>query len=238
MDAVLAGNGPICILAVHGIQGTRAVWNAVVQELDGLAHFVLPNLRGRGAALRGNSISDYSLERFADDLQEVIHTKIGARPFVLAGWSMGVSVSIAYLSRASNPRPQGLVLMSGTPALDRVSWFRSSGKALLGEVAIREARLGLREAADYDAVAWTWEAIKACSQNELLGDIDVPSLIIHGCEDTDSPWSHAELFAKGLSNARLCGLPGIGHSVLKDAPKRVAFELRAFLHQLSDRENS
>lgn len=167
---------------------------------------------------------------FTDDLQEVMHTMISDRPFVLAGWSMGVSVSIAYHSLASNPRPQELVLMSGTPALDRVSWFRSTSKALLGEVAMRDARLGLRGAADDDPVAWAGQAIKACSQNDLFGDINVPSLITHGTVETDSPWSCAELLAKGLSNAGLCGLPGIGHSVHKDASKRVAFRLRTFLH--------
>lgn len=237
MDVVQAGNGPLCILAVHGIQGTRVAWNAVVKELDGLAHFVLPNLRGRGAACRGNSINDYSLECFAEDLQEVIHTRIGDRPFVLAGWSMGVSVSIATLSRGSIPRPQGLVLLSGTPALNRVAWFSSTGKELLDEIALRETRLGLLEAADHDAVAFSWEAIKSSNQNALLGDIDIPSLIIHGHEDTDSPLSHALMLARGLPKSRFCGLPGIGHSALKDAPARVALELRAFLHQLYNKEN-
>lgn len=233
MDVVDTGSGPVTIVAVHGIQGTRAAWNALASQLCGEARFVLPNLRGRGSARRGAGVEDYRLECLADDLEEVIRERVGDAPFVLAGWSMGVSVSLEYLSRADVPRPQGLVLMSGTPTLDRAQWFRERGAALIDEIAEREVRLGLSEAADRDAAAWTWEAIRGTSQAHLLSAITIPTLIIHGRDDADSPWSHAERLAAGLPDTRLCGLAGIGHAVLKDATEDVAREVRAFLQRLN-----
>lgn len=234
MDVVVTGVGPVTIVAVHGIQGTRAAWSALSRELDGDARFVLPNLRGRGNATRGTGVDDYRLERLADDLEEVVRVHAAEAPFVLAGWSMGVSVSLEYLSRAGVPRPKGLVLMSGTPMLDHAHWFRERGGALVDEIAEREVRLGLVEAADRDAAAWTWEAIRNTNQMRLLATIDIPTLIIHGSDDADSPWTHAECLAAGLPDARLCTLPRVGHSVLKDAGADVARELRAFLQELND----
>ncbi len=233
MDVVVTGSGPVTIVAVHGIQGTRAAWSALTRKLDGEARFVLPNLRGRGRAMRGAGVQDYRLERLADDLEEVVRGHAADGPFVLAGWSMGVSVSLEYLSRSGVPRPQGLVLMSGTPTLDHAQWFRERGAALIEEIAEREVRLGLVEAADRDAAAWTWEAIRGTNQTRLLGAITIPTLIIHGRDDADSPWSHAELLAAGLPDARLCGLAGIGHSVLKDATEDVARGVRDFLQSLT-----
>lgn len=235
MDILETGSGPTTFVAVHGIQGTRAAWGGLVKRLEGEAHFVLPNLRGRGAAMRGNGLADYGLDALADDLESVVRERVGAAPYVLAGWSMGVSVSLQYLARAGVPKPQALVLMSGTPMLDQARWFHHDGAALIDEIAEREVRLGLVEAADRDAAAWTWQAIRGTNQLALLPAIDLPTLIVHGREDEDSPWSHAQRLAAGLPDARLVELPGIGHSVLKDATDEVARAVRDFLNELRER---
>lgn len=229
MDVVETGSGPVTIVAVHGIQGTRASWSPLVEAMTGEAKFILPNLRGRAEAARGRGREDYRLECFADDLEQVIAEHVGGQPFYLAGWSMGVSVSLACLSRADAPRPKGLILMSGTPMLDQAHWFNSTGPALIEEIAEREERLRLVAPADREAVAWTWEAISTTNQMNLLGRIDMPVLIVHGRDDADSPWDHAVALAEGLPDACLCPLAGIGHSVLKDATSSVAEQLRAFI---------
>jgi pimeloyl-ACP methyl ester carboxylesterase len=233
MDVVETGSGPMTVVAVHGIQGTRGAWAGLAGTLGEQARFVLPNLRGRADALRGRGVEDYRLERLADDLEEAVRAYVGFRPFVLAGWSMGVSVALEYVSRAGVPRPCGLVLMSGTPMLDSAKWFHSSGDDLVAEIAEREKRLGLVEAADHDAVAWIWEGIRHTNHLHLLADITMPTLIVQGSEDGDSPLSHAERLAAGLPDAELRVLHGIGHSVLKDAPDEVARHVGAFIQRIS-----
>lgn len=234
MDVIQTGSGPTTVVAVHGIQGTRGAWAGLARSLSEQARFVLPNLRGRAAAWRGRGVEDYRLARLADDLEETVRAQVGLRPFVLAGWSMGVSVALEYLSRADVPRPIGLVLMSGTPMLDAARWFHASGDALIAEIAEREQRLGLTEAADHDAVAWIWEAIRGTNHLHLLAGISIPTLIVQGSEDQDSPLSHAERLAAGLPDARLRVLPGVGHSVLKEAPDDVAREVRQFIQRIAE----
>lgn len=232
MDTIESGHGPALIVAVHGIQGTRASWQALADRMAGEARFVLLNLRGRAQAVRGKGPEDYCLECFADDLAEVIHSHAGDNPFYLAGWSMGVSVSLEYLSRRGVPRPRGVILMSGTPMLDHAHWFSQRGEALLAEIAERETKLGLVNPADRDAVAWTWEAISQTNQIDVLPRVTEPVLIVHGQDDDDSPWSHAQCLAQGLPDATLHGLPGIGHSILKDATDDVARHLRDFVARI------
>lgn len=228
MDVRIEGAGLPCIVALHGIQGTRSSWSPVVDALAGEARFVLPNLRGRGSAMRGASAADYGLVGYAADATEAIVEHAG-RPFFLAGWSMGVSVVLEYLRLGLGPRPDGLILLSGTPCLAQVKWFRGKGAELRADVVAREARLGLLDAADRDAVAMTWSAIAGTDQRPALASIDVPTLVLHGRDDEDSPWSHAGWLVDGLPNARLVTLDGVGHGVLAQASARVADEMRTFL---------
>jgi pimeloyl-ACP methyl ester carboxylesterase len=232
MDVQISGEGSATIVALHGIQGTRAAWRPVADRLAGQARFVLPNLRGRAAAMRGTDASDYGLEAYAADVAEVLARHVGGERFYLAGWSMGVSVALETLRLSPATRPAGLILLSGTPCLAQAAWFRREGDALLAEVAARERRLGLAQAADHDAVAHTWTAISRTDQRGILRGIDVPTLVLQGRNDEDSPWLHATWLAEGLPQARLVTLEGAGHSLLTQASARVAGEISHFIARI------
>lgn len=107
MDVIEVGSGPLCVVALHGIQGTRAAWLPVAQRLSALCTFVLPNLQGRGAAPRPATAGGYTLERYAAAVREVVERHAGGRRFVLAGWSMGVSVALQYADRYRDGRGEG-----------------------------------------------------------------------------------------------------------------------------------
>ena len=193
MDVETLGTGKPRLVVVHGIQGTREAWLPVAAELAADCAIALPNLRGRRKASRGDAAGAYTLGAYAADLHDVIHSEVGEQPFFLAGWSMGVSVVLEYLRRDGAPQPRGLILLSGSPWLAGTRWFAGAGDELLANVAARERRLGLREAADHDAVAWTWSAIGSTDQRDMLCEIDLPTLVLHGSADEDSPWQHVGL---------------------------------------------
>lgn len=234
-DVAISGNdaSDLSIVAIHGIQGTRSSWEPVAKLLRDDARWIQPNLRGRAQAFRGSQASDYALEKFAEDIAEVIAEYVTTPNYVLAGWSMGVSVTlatIAILQREKIPLPQALILMSGSPVLQQTKWFHQTDyAALLPEIEAREVRLGLLEAADRDAVAWTWQSISTTDQRAVLPAIDIPTLIVHGSDDEDSPLAHAHLLAEGLPCADLRIINGGKHSILTQNAVRVADEMRAFL---------
>lgn len=234
-DVAISGNdaSELSIVAIHGIQGTRSSWEPVAKLLQDDARWITPNLRGRAQAFRGTQASDYALEKFAEDIAEVIADYVTTPNFVLAGWSMGVSVTlatIAILRREKLPLPKALILMSGSPVLQQTKWFQQTDyDLLLQEIEAREVRLGLREAADRDAVAWTWQAIGTTDQRTFLPAIDIPTLIVHGSDDEDSPLAHAHLLAQGLPQADLRIIDGGKHSILTQNTARVADEMRSFL---------
>jgi pimeloyl-ACP methyl ester carboxylesterase len=229
MDVVLKGNGASRIVAVHGIQGTRAVWQPLADAMRDDATFVLPNLRGRGAAPRGSWPADYLLRSFASDLAQVINAFTLGDSYCLAGWSMGVTVVLATLPFLVH-RPARIVLMSGSPALKELHWFGArEGAELNSEIQARQKRLKLEDAADHEAVAWTWQAIRNTDQRSMLGEIDIPTLIVHGAADDESPVEHAHWLLEGLSRARLAVIEGAGHSIPTTHTAEVAAAMRRFL---------
>ena len=56
----------------------------------------------------------------------------------------------------------------------------------------------------------------------VLGEIDVPALVIWGGNDRVVPISCANQYTKGLANARLEVIAGAGHLVELEAPEKVA----------------
>ena len=223
------GVGDTTILTVHGIQGTCAAWLPVAEVYGSKASFISANLRGRGDAFRGQGPQDYSLQAYARDLQQVVHDQVDTAPFILAGWSMGVSVILEYLRQADAARPHGLILLSGTPALSLTHWFASEGEQLLIDVAEREKRLGLLQAADHQAVVWTWEAIRCTDHRSDLAAIEIPTLVIHGSEDKDSPVEHAQWMAEGIPHADLHIIEGAGHSLLANNTAAVVRKISDFI---------
>lgn len=222
--------GRMTLLAVHGIQGTSTAWSSVAQACATQARFICPNLRGRGDALRGQSPEDYRLEAFSEDLAQI--AKPLDSPFILAGWSMGVSVALEYLRRNAGPRPCGLILLSGSPRPGLAPWFSERGERLLAEIAAREKRLKLALAADHQAVAWTWEGLQDVDHSASLAAIELPTLIIHGDADPDSPLEHAHWLSAGIANAELHVIAGAGHSLLTENTAEVAQHINAFIAKL------
>ncbi len=230
-DVLVVGQGPVTVVAVHGIQGTRGAWMPLAEQLTDRCTFVLPNLPGRGKAMPPAGAQACSLDAWAQVLRRTLDTHVRGS-FMLAGWSMGVSVALAYLAGARQmpglPLPAELLLVSGTPQLNAVQWFQpSTPKALLEAIAMRERRLGLREAADHRTVAWTWESIRHTDQRGELGRVRCPTLVVHGSEDDDCPLAHGERLANGIPGAELVVLHGAGHGVLTQRTPEIARHLRA-----------
>jgi len=121
----------------------------------------------------------------------------------------------------------------GSPWLAGTRWFSGDGEELLAQIAARERRLGLQEAADHAAVAWTWTAIRDTDQRAALPTIDLPTQILHGRADADSPWAHAEMLAAGIAGARFVGIEGAGHSLLTQHTGLVAQQMRRFIESLT-----
>ena len=84
------GIGPP-ILLVHGFPLDHSMWSAQIDALAGRYRVIAPDLRGFGESSLGDADPEVgvSMERYADDLAELLDVLAVADPVVLVGFSMG-----------------------------------------------------------------------------------------------------------------------------------------------------
>lgn len=221
------------LVLLHGIQGAAQAWSGVVDALPDALPVVVPNLRGRAGSPVPESVEEYSLDRFAADLAAVL-TALD-RPAVIAGWSMGVLVALAYARGYGLDRVRGLVLIGGTAAPgDECRWFKGdTPEAIAAEADARARALALRESASPIAVAGAWLSARTADFRDHLAHIDVPTLVIHGTDDDQCPLSHGQLIAERIPGARLEALVDGTHNLPSQAAAPLAGHLAGFHHDIT-----
>jgi 3-oxoadipate enol-lactonase len=175
-------------------------------------------------------------------------------PLVPVGVSMGGYLAFE-LWRQARERIAGLVLV-GTRAsgeTDESRRGRDESIALLHESGVGavweglegrlfaagtsdEVRARAREIALEQGVTRLAAALAAIrdrpSSTELLGEIDVPALVVAGDEDAIVPKGEAEAMAEALPRARLVRMSNAGHLVPLERPEELNRGLLSFLAEL------
>ncbi len=67
-----------------------------------------------------------------------------------------------------------------------------------------------------------------------LDEVSVPTLVVHGTEDINVPFAHAELLAAQILSARLHAITGADHMMPFTHGEEVRAALRSFLTQIED----
>lgn len=222
------------IVFVHGFPLSRQMWRPQVSGLSDIARVVAMDLRGHGEseAVPG----PYSMELFADDLNELLD-KLGIKSkVILCGLSMGgyivltaykkyrerVAALILTATRAGADNAEGKLKRDQT-----VSQVESDGidpviEGMLPKLMAPSTYERKPEIVEYVKEIMSTISVEGMKgdligmrdredSTALLHDIEVPTLIIHGTEDQIIPISEGESMEAAIPNARLRALPSAGH---------------------------
>ncbi len=217
------------VIAVHGAGAGR---EQVLPVLPLLHRFQVPVLV---PAYRNDPGAPASPDRIAHlggtewhDLDAALGHAVdrGARRLVLYGWSTGGTMALHALARSRwRDRVSGLVLDS--PVLDWQATVRAAVRAhglprALVPLAVRAAagRTGRLEPGPADA--------------DLRAGPSVPTLLVHGPDDTYAPWAASRaLAARRPDTVALHAVPGAAHAAMWNAdPEGYEEALRRFLTPL------
>ncbi|MGW7420611.1 alpha/beta hydrolase family protein [Streptomyces sp. NPDC054813] len=217
------------VIAVHGLGTTRELAMNVMQFLHGRRLPVLAlAYRGDLGAPRPPDGLNHLGESEWRDLDAAIRyaVRYGARRVVLYGWSTGATMALrAVAHSALRERVSGLVLDS--PVLSWEATLRALAQARhipepLLPLAVRAAqgRAGLHADHSGDPV----------DPDQLT----VPTLIVHGPDDTVAPWVYSRRFAaQRPDRIALHTVPDAPHGAMWNAdPERYEERLRRFLTPL------
>jgi 3-oxoadipate enol-lactonase len=246
----VSGEGP-AVVFLHAFPLGFFMWEGQAGALASSHTVVRFDDRGFGASPPGDGL--LTMERIADDASALMD-HLGLSQAVVAGCSMGGYAALAF-ARRHKDRLKGLVLQDTKAAADSeearanravlADKVRKVGPGaaadafvpkLLGETTkreqpqlverVREAILRTSREGIVDALAGL--AARADSTPSLR-EIDAPTLVICGEEDTITPVADSETLHRGIAKSRLVVIPRAGHLSNLEQPSAYDEALEGFL---------
>jgi class 3 adenylate cyclase/pimeloyl-ACP methyl ester carboxylesterase len=233
------------------------IWRHLYRELS--RDYTLIRYDARGNGLSDRDVEDVSFETFVSDLETVVDAA-GLERFALLGISQGCAVSIAYAVRHPE-RVTQLILFGGYAlgwakragsaaekeqaaamlTLVRLGWGQENA-AFRQLFTSQFIPTGTKEQTDWfnelQRISTSPEdaARNLVAQGEfdvsaLLGQVSVPTLVMHSRDEVRVPFEQGRRLAAGIPAARFVSLPSRNHLILEDEPAFPRFlqEIRTFL---------
>jgi len=233
------------------------IWRHLYSELSRDHTLIRYDARGNG--LSDRDVESVSFETFVGDLETVVDAA-GAERFALLGISQGCAISIAYAVRHPE-RVTHLILFGGYAigwakrarsaaekeqdaamlTLMRLGWGQEN-PAFRQLFTSQFIPGGTKEQTDWfnelQRISTSPEdAVRNLLANgdtdvsALLGQVAVPTLVMHARDDARVPFDQGRRLAAGIPGARFVPLPSVNHLILENEPAFPRFlqEIRAFV---------
>jgi pimeloyl-ACP methyl ester carboxylesterase len=224
------------------IHGLGCSWHHWSRQIGWIAHarrVVAVDMRGGGGKTRWTR-PGWTTADMAADVYAVV-TELGLRRPAIVGCSMGGTIALQYAldHPADISRLAVLASFASLPEEIAQSVERQSAdikSKSLREIAEERVGAAFTASADQGVRAWMVDMIAggdkegyeseaattfAFNVRSRLGEIAVPTTIIHGDKDATVPVARAREMAEGIRDATLHVLPGEGHFANVQVPEKV-----------------
>lgn len=237
------------VALLHSLAMDHSFWLPVIGRLANRADVLAIDCRGHGGS--GKPAGPYRVERFADDLAQVLDV-IRWPSAVVAGASMGGCISLAFAARHPG-RVDGLGL------IDTTAWYGEDAPRVWEERGQKAVQGGMAALIEFQRTRWlspqfreqhpavldrllevfldndveayreSCRMLGACDLRPALSDFRFPVRIMVGAEDYATPPAMAEALRDAIPGASLRVIEGVRHFSPVEAPQVIAAEIAALL---------
>jgi 3-oxoadipate enol-lactonase len=230
------GSGPP-VLLIPGLGASSDIWYRLLPVLT--ARYRAIRLDNRGTGRTGVPPGPYPVELMADDAAAVLDAA-GETSAHVIGASLGGLIA-QELTLAHPGKVRSLVLACTNPGgpeavhTEDRQQLMSGGEPPPREQIDEDIKMRMRHPTTPQGRQNQVAGILAYAGSyRRLGQVDVPTLIMHGTADRLADPRNAKVLARGIPHARLELLEGAGHILITDEPQRSAELILGFLDQASD----
>jgi 3-oxoadipate enol-lactonase len=244
------------VLLAHGFPLDHTMWSAQIDALADRCRVIAPDLRGFGQSslAKGDAERGVSMERYADDLAELLDALGVGEPIVLVGFSMGGYIAWQFVRNYAS-RLRALVQCDTKAAADTqearagrlkmaekvAEWGSSRVAEMMGPKLFAARTFETKPdvvAAIRRIVERTSPAAIAAAQRGMaarpdmtsfLPNIKLPTLVVGGAEDAISPPQEMRAIAAAIPNAQFFEIPNAGHMTTMENAQAVNSALLEFV---------
>lgn len=256
------GDGAETIVFAHGLLWSGRMWERQVAALRDRYRCVTFDFRGQGQSevTRGG----YGMDELTLDTLALLE-HLGLRDAHFVGLSMGGFIGLRLAARhpewlrsltlvesAADPEPRANVPRYGAmalvartvgfaPVLDRVMRIMFAEPFLTDPRRASERDEMRRRLASVDvtgAVRATLGVIRREGVTAELGRVRVPTLVVHGAEDSAIAMPRARRMADAIAGAKLVVVPRAGHTSAIEEPAAVSAAIASFLEGAGEQGGS
>lgn len=246
-------SGRQTIVFVHGLSGSSSAWLPYEKDLEHSFNILSFDLRGHGKSEKPLTFEEYKMEDFANDLAALVeHLKINK--FILLSHSLGSFIALAYLRKHQEKVSKVIFLAPnfsvgkmlsakiivpflwiGISLFKRLPFRGGRGKhvdyrafpntgdwniprmiADVGNTTLRVYLYATRQTYNFDG-------------EDILGGIQIPTLIIHGKKDTIFPIKYGMLMAGKIPGAKFVLFEDADHILALNKVDEILKEVKKFM---------
>jgi len=242
-ERVKPASGPAKLLVIiPGWADTSASWKQVQLELGTEYDTVVVDLPGFGGSQK--PAATWGLDEYAGFVREFI-LKLNTGPaYAIIGHSNGGAIAIRGL--ATNVLTSTKLILIGCAGIrghhaGRKSLLKivtKAGKAITSPLP-KGTKLKLRKVVYQKAgsdmlvaehMTDSFKKVVATDVQQDASTIILPTLLLYGNKDTDTPLQFGEIYQSLIKKSQLKVVPDAGHFVFIDRPTEVLTEIKAFLN--------
>lgn len=241
------------LVFIHGLSGSSSAWLPYEKFFKEKYNVLSFDLRGHGKSLKYKNYSDYQIEKFAEDINELV-THLAINKFVLISHSFGAFIAFEFLKKYQDKVTSAVFLSPGfqvgkrklailvkpllqfyrflanlLPFLSKPGWhidyskYKNSGDWNLRRMFADIGNTGLRP-----YLLGTLQLYENDFE-VVLEKLKIPVLIIHGEKDTIIPAGNSKIISGRIKNSELVFLPGADHILVLNNFVEVSTEISKFL---------
>jgi 3-oxoadipate enol-lactonase len=241
------------LVFLHGLSGSSSAWLAYEPVFAHKYNLILVDLRGHGKSKRPINYRDYEVDKFADDLVELIR-ELRLQRFYLVGHSLG-SLLAAGVLRLLPDETRSVVFLSPVFGLSRLRGARVTARLLrwaAGALRVMPFHAGRQQRVDYERFpnSGDWNAarlradicntglhpylyalaqIYAIDHRDWWRSLDKPCLIVHGRRDSLIPFKNAMLLAQETPHCAFVLLKDADHILVLNNVSDVGHAIERFI---------
>lgn len=236
IDYIDEGQGPT-LLFVHGWGDQKMTWRPLIDVLKLNYRCIALDLPNFGASARNAECT--TLDDFAACIAAFVD-KLELHDYCYVGHSMGAQIGIYAVGKKIIQPEQVILIGAAGIRNDRAKRRRvfKIGAKIVGKLVPVRAKNKFYQAIGSDYSPSLNPTHKAIIDAVLSHDVQaeaaaitIPTLLIYGAEDTETPPRYGKLFATLIPASTYVGLPTYDHFVHQKAADVVAVTLKKFLNE-------